>query len=166
MPVDEWGLDVVVVGSQKALMLPPGLAVVAVSDKAWKANERANLPRFYLDLLRERKSQEKGETAFTPAVSLVVGLRESLRMMKEETLEGVWLPARAARQGDARGVGGARARALLVLAGQFGHRLPDAERHRRLGGDQADAHPLRDHHRGRAGSPEGQDRPHRAHRVT
>ncbi len=91
VPVDRWGLDVVVVGSQKALMLPPGLAVITVSDKAWKANERANLPRFYLDLMRERKSQDKGETAFTPAVSLVVGLRESLRMLKEETLEGVWL---------------------------------------------------------------------------
>ena len=90
VPMDKWGLDVVVVGSQKALMLPPGLAVVAVSEKAWKANERSNLPRFYLDLMRERKSQEKGETAFTPAVSLVVGLRESLRMLKEETLEGVW----------------------------------------------------------------------------
>jgi aspartate aminotransferase-like enzyme len=90
VPMDKWGLDVVCVGSQKALMLPPGLAVVAVSDKAWKANERSNLPRFYLDLMRERKSQEKGETAFTPAVSLVVGLRESLRMLKEETLEGVF----------------------------------------------------------------------------
>jgi aspartate aminotransferase-like enzyme len=90
VPVDEWGLDVVVVGSQKALMLPPGLAIVTVSDKAWKASERADLPRFYLDLLRERRSQEKGETAFTPAVSLVVGLRESLRMLKEETLAGVW----------------------------------------------------------------------------
>ena len=90
VPMDKWGLDVVVVGSQKALMLPPGLAVVAISDKAWKANERSNLPRFYNDLLREKKSQEKGETAFTPAVSLVVGLRESLRMLKEETLEGVW----------------------------------------------------------------------------
>jgi aspartate aminotransferase-like enzyme len=90
LPMDKCGLDVVCGGSQKALMLPPGLAVVAVSDKAWKANERSNLPRFYLDLARERKSQEKGETAFTPAVSLVVGLRESLRMLKEETLEGVF----------------------------------------------------------------------------
>jgi aspartate aminotransferase-like enzyme len=90
VPVDKWGLDVVVVGSQKALMLPPGLAVVAVSEKAWKANERANLPRFYNDLLREKKSQEKGETAFTPAVTLVVGLHEALRMLKEETLEGVF----------------------------------------------------------------------------
>jgi aspartate aminotransferase-like enzyme len=90
VPVDKWGLDVCVVGSQKALMLPPGLAVVAVSEKAWKANERANLPRFYNDLLREKKSQEKGETAFTPAVSLVVGLSEALKMLKEETLEGVF----------------------------------------------------------------------------
>ena len=90
MPVDKWGLDVVAVGSQKALMLPPGLAAITVSDKAWKANERAKLPRFYLDLARERKAQEKGETAFTPAVSLIVGLRESLRMLKEETLDGVF----------------------------------------------------------------------------
>ena len=90
VPVDQWGIDVTVVGSQKALMLPPGLAMVVVSDKGWKANERARLPRFYLDLLRERKSQDKGETAFTPPVSLVVGLRESLRMLKEETLPGVW----------------------------------------------------------------------------
>jgi aspartate aminotransferase-like enzyme len=90
VPVDQWGIDVTVVGSQKALMLPPGLAIVVVSDKGWKAHERANLPRFYLDLMRERRAQDKGETAFTPAVSLVVGLRESLRMLKEETLPGVW----------------------------------------------------------------------------
>ncbi len=91
VPVDRWGLDVVCIGSQKALMLPPGLCGVAVSEKAWKACERADLPRFYLDLRAERRSQEKGETAFTPAVSLVVGLRESLRMIKEETLDGVFL---------------------------------------------------------------------------
>jgi len=90
VPVDKWGLDVVAVGSQKALMLPPGLAAISVSEKAWKANERSNLPRFYLDLARERKAQEKGETAFTPAVSLIVGLREALRMLKEETLDGVF----------------------------------------------------------------------------
>jgi aspartate aminotransferase-like enzyme len=91
VPFDRWGLDVVCIGSQKALMLPPGLCGVAVSEKAWKACERADLPRFYLDLRAERRSQEKGETAFTPAVSLVVGLRESLRMIKEETLDGVFL---------------------------------------------------------------------------
>lgn len=86
---DAWGLDVVVAGSQKALMLPPGLAMVSVSPKAWKANENCDLPRFYLNLAAERKSQSKAENAFTPAVSLVVGLRESLRMLKEETLPGV-----------------------------------------------------------------------------
>ena len=90
VPMDKWGLDVVCLGSQKALMLPPGLAMIAVSDKAWAANTKSTLPRFYLDLAREKRSQEKGETAFTPAVSLVVGLRESLRMLREETLEGVW----------------------------------------------------------------------------
>jgi aspartate aminotransferase-like enzyme len=90
VPMDDWGLDVVCVGSQKALMLPPGLAMIAASEKAWKANQRCDLPRFYADLARERRSQEKGETAFTPAVSLIVGLQESLRMLKEETLEGVW----------------------------------------------------------------------------
>ncbi len=87
---DAWGLDVVVAGSQKALMLPPGLAMVAVSEKAWKANEKCDLPRFYLNLASERKSQSKGENAFTPAVSLIVGLREALRMLKEETLPGVF----------------------------------------------------------------------------
>jgi len=101
VPMDAWGLDVVCLGSQKALMLPPGLAMIAASDKAWKFNERSNLPRFYCDLSRERRSQDKGETAFTPAVSLIVGLQESLRMLKEETLEGVWTRharlARAAR---------------------------------------------------------------------
>jgi aspartate aminotransferase-like enzyme len=86
---DAWGLDVVVCGSQKALMLPPGLAFVAVSEKAWKASERSDLPRFYLNLAAEKKSQSKGENAFTPAVSLVVGLRESLRMLKDEGLENV-----------------------------------------------------------------------------
>ncbi len=60
VPVDKWGLDVVAVGSQKALMLPPGLAAISVSEKAWKANERSNLPRFYLDLARERKSAGEG----------------------------------------------------------------------------------------------------------
>jgi aspartate aminotransferase-like enzyme len=90
VPVDEWGFDVTVCGSQKALMLPPGLAIVAVSDKGWKANERANLPRFYADLGRERRNQDKGDTSFTPAISLIMGLRESLRMLKEETMEGVF----------------------------------------------------------------------------
>ena len=90
VPQDDWGIDVLVAGSQKALMCPPGLAFVGVSQKAWRFNERAGLPRFYLDLARERKNQEKSETAWTPAISLVVGLREALRMLKEEGLERVF----------------------------------------------------------------------------
>jgi aspartate aminotransferase-like enzyme len=86
MPMDEWGIDVLVTGSQKALMLPPGLAFVGAGGRAWARAEKANLPRFYLDLRAEKKAQEGGETAFTPGVSLIVGLREALRMIREETL--------------------------------------------------------------------------------
>ncbi|MEW5849711.1 MAG: alanine--glyoxylate aminotransferase family protein [Myxococcota bacterium] len=90
IPTDELGIDVLVTGSQKALMLPPGLAFLSVSDKAWKAMETAKNPRFYFDLRRERDNQKKNQTAFTPAVSLVIGLAESLKMMKEEGLQNVF----------------------------------------------------------------------------
>jgi aspartate aminotransferase-like enzyme len=90
VPQDKWGIDVLVTGSQKALMLPPGLALVGVSEKAWGRSAQANLPRFYLDLARERKAQEKGETAYTPAITLVTGLCESLRMLRAEGLEHVF----------------------------------------------------------------------------
>jgi aspartate aminotransferase-like enzyme len=82
-----WGVDVVVVGSQKALALPPGLAFVSMSAKAWAAAERAKAPRFYFDLARERKAQAAGESAFTPAISSVVALREALRFV--ESMGGV-----------------------------------------------------------------------------
>lgn len=80
---DQWGIDVVVGGSQKALMIPPGLAFAGVSKKAWRFIEKAKLPRFYLDLARERDSLAKGEASFTPAISLVVALHQSLRYIKE-----------------------------------------------------------------------------------
>ncbi|MBE0476867.1 MAG: alanine--glyoxylate aminotransferase family protein [Coriobacteriia bacterium] len=83
---DEWGLDVVMTGSQKGLMLPPGLAALSVSEKAWKAYERSDLPKFYFDWERYRKNLEKETTPFTPPVSLVMGLVESLRMIREEGL--------------------------------------------------------------------------------
>jgi aspartate aminotransferase-like enzyme len=104
LPMDKLGLDVVVAGSQKALMLPPGLAFVATSDKAWQAHATAKLPRFYLDLGKEKKSQAQGETSFTPAVSLIVGLRESLRMLQADGLENVFARhARLARATRAAG---------------------------------------------------------------
>ncbi len=90
IPMDKWGIDILVTGSQKALMLPPGLAFVGVSDKAWKFNETAKCPRFYFDLKRERKNLKDNTTAYTPAVSLIIGLREVLKMMKEEGLENIF----------------------------------------------------------------------------
>jgi aspartate aminotransferase-like enzyme len=90
VPQDAWGIDVLVSASQKALMLPPGLAFVGVSEKAWARSAGAKLPRFYFDLPRLKKKLEEGEPTWTPAVSLVVGLRESLRMMKAEGLENVF----------------------------------------------------------------------------
>lgn len=78
---DRWHLDVVIGGSQKATMLPPGLAFVGVSEKAWALIRQSKLPRYYFDFLKERKSQSRGESAFTPAISLVMGLRASLEQI-------------------------------------------------------------------------------------
>ena len=86
---DEWGLDVVMTGSQKGLMLPPGLACVSVSEKAWRAAEKAKLPKFYFSWEKARKSMEKSTTAFTPPVSLIIGLGEALKMMRKEGLENI-----------------------------------------------------------------------------
>ena len=77
-----WGVDVVVVGSQKALALPPGLAFLSVSARAWERIESAKAPRFYFDLRRERKAQAGGESAFTPAISNMVALRAALEFVK------------------------------------------------------------------------------------
>jgi len=90
VPMDDWGLDVVVAGSQKALMLPPGLAMVGVSRKAWAAVERSRLPKYYFDFAAEQKHLLKNQSRFTPAISLVVGLRETLRMIRSEGLPNIF----------------------------------------------------------------------------
>jgi aspartate aminotransferase-like enzyme len=87
---DEWGLDSVVSGSQKALMSPPGLMAVSVSDAAWKAREGAAAPRFYLDWERTRVAQESLDAAFTPAVSIVMGLNVALGLILERGLEAAF----------------------------------------------------------------------------
>jgi aspartate aminotransferase-like enzyme len=112
-PMDRWGIDILITGSQKALMLPPGLAFIALSAKAWKRVESATLPRFYFDLRRERKEQQKHTTAYTPAISLIYGLHEVLRMLQEEGLEHIF--ARHARLAAATRVG-AQALGLSLLA--------------------------------------------------
>ncbi|BDG08092.1 pyridoxal-phosphate-dependent aminotransferase family protein [Anaeromyxobacter paludicola] len=87
LPMDAWGMDVLLSGSQKALMLPPGLAFAAASEKAWKMAETSDLPRFYFNWKKEREMQAKNQTNYTPAVSLIVGLAEVLRWLKEDGLE-------------------------------------------------------------------------------
>ncbi|MDR1192860.1 MAG: alanine--glyoxylate aminotransferase family protein [Peptococcaceae bacterium] len=99
LETDAWGLDVVVSGSQKAFMLPPGLAFISVSPKAWELNKGCEAPSFYLSLRAAKKNlDDKKMTPYTPAASLLVGLRESLSMMAEEGLANI--QARHARNRD------------------------------------------------------------------
>ena len=87
---DEWGVDMVVVGSQKALMLPPGLAFLSVSEKAWARVEQVPSRGYYFDLRAARKSAAKGDTPYTPANTLVAALARSLAMIRDEGIENVW----------------------------------------------------------------------------
>jgi serine---pyruvate transaminase len=103
LPMDEWGIDILVSGSQKAFSLPPGLGFIAASARAWDRAEASDHPRYYFDLVRERAKQSKNTTAYTPAISLVIGLQAVLRMMRDEGLEALFARhdqnARAARAG-------------------------------------------------------------------
>jgi aspartate aminotransferase-like enzyme len=83
LDVDAWGIDVIIGGSQKALMIPPGLAYGAISERAWQRMETAKSPRYYFDLRKERKSAAKAETAYTPATSLFAGLAAALDYVRE-----------------------------------------------------------------------------------
>lgn len=84
---DNWNIDVVVSGSQKGLMIPPGLAFITLNQRAWSAVEKAKLPRYYFDLKKAKKSCEKNQTPFTCSVSLLIGLRETLNLIKNEGIE-------------------------------------------------------------------------------
>jgi aspartate aminotransferase-like enzyme len=97
LETDAWGVDVVISGSQKALMTPPGIAFVSISDDAWA--RRGSLPRFYFDWERTRKAQAKLDSPFTPAVSLVAGLDVALALLLESGLEAAY--AHHARLGRA-----------------------------------------------------------------
>jgi aspartate aminotransferase-like enzyme len=89
--MDDWGIDALVTGSQKALMLPPGLGMIALSDRALKRTSAIKAPRYYFDLMRELRAQrDEHTTAYTPAVSLIFGLRKSLEMIHAETLPRVF----------------------------------------------------------------------------
>jgi aspartate aminotransferase-like enzyme len=82
--MDAWGIDVAITGSQKAWMSPPGMAMIALSQRAWEAHAQARMPRFYWDLTKARKNAEKRTTPFTPAVGVVRALQEALRLMLAE----------------------------------------------------------------------------------
>ncbi len=90
MRMDAWNLDVVVTGSQKGLMIPPGLAFIALNDRAWELVERSRSPHYYFDLLRARKSFKEHDTPWTPAISLFIGLDAALEMIRRETVEAIW----------------------------------------------------------------------------
>jgi aspartate aminotransferase-like enzyme len=95
----DWGVDVAVTASQKGLMAPPGVGVIAVGERAWKAAERADLPRFYWDLKTYKTAYEAGRGPATLPVTLLAGMRAALEMIHEEGVENVW--ARHARQAEA-----------------------------------------------------------------
>jgi len=99
LPVDDWHCDVTVTGSQKAWMVPPGLTMVSVSEEGWRAHAKAKMPRFYWDFTKAKNSLEKGQTPWTPAVSIIFALQVALDMMLKEGLTNV--VARHARVGKA-----------------------------------------------------------------
>ncbi len=90
MRPDEWGFDVVVAGSQKGFMLPPGLTFLSVNERAFKQAESSSLPKYYFDLLKERKNQQKDTTAYSPAVTLVRGCHAACTLMLKEGLSNVF----------------------------------------------------------------------------
>ncbi len=91
LKTDEWGIDIMVGGSQKGFMLPPGLAFVSVSEKAWRKNETSKLQRFYFNFKKERENLAKNQTNFTSPVTLIIGLNEAIGMLQKEGLANIFL---------------------------------------------------------------------------
>jgi aspartate aminotransferase-like enzyme len=120
LEIDEWGIDVCVSGSQKAWGAPPGIAIVTMSERAWKAYERSNLPKAYFDLAAYKSALEKGATPATPAVSIFIALQESLRLMAEEGLEAIIRRHQNIARATRRGVQAVN----LALFGDEAHASP------------------------------------------
>ena len=102
LDIDGWGIDVVIGGSQKSFMIPPGLAFMAISPKAWALGESSNLPRYYFNLKKEKKNAALGESSWTPAVSLILALGEALKYIKalgmDKLIDNAQLLSRATRE--------------------------------------------------------------------
>jgi len=101
LDIDGWGLDVVIGGSQKAFMVPPGVAFLSISPKAWKLADTATLPHYYFDLKKEKKNGDKGESSWTPSTALILALGEALQYVKQvgmaNLIENAQMLARATR---------------------------------------------------------------------
>lgn len=93
--MDRWGIDAAITGSQKAWMSPPGMAMIALSERGWQAHAQARMPRFYWDLTKARKNADQRTTPFTPAVGVAHALRQALRLMTEETPAAIYARHRA-----------------------------------------------------------------------
>ena len=89
LKTDEWGIDVVVSGSQKGLMIPPGLAFVSLSEKAIALTEKSTLPKYYFNFKKYKKAIDKNDTPYTPAVNLIIGLSEVLKLIKKDGIDNV-----------------------------------------------------------------------------
>ena len=116
---DEWGLDAVVAGSQKAMMLPPGLAFVAMSDRAWQRAAETNLPRYYFDLPKIRSELEQDDHPYTLPTPLVVALRESLRAIRAEGLDHIFRRHRQLAEATRAGI---KALGLSLAGGEIPQR--------------------------------------------
>ncbi len=88
--MDDWRIDCLLTGSQKAFMLPPGLAFISLSEKAWEKTKNSNLPKYYFDLKKYKKAIEKFDFPFTIPVSLIVGLKKAIEIIRQYTLEKIW----------------------------------------------------------------------------
>lgn len=119
-PMDDWHIDVMVAGSQKSFMIPPGLAFIGFSPKAWKSVEASKLPKFYFDAVRAKKNLEKQTTPWTPAISLVVQQHKSLEIIKRMGLEALYAHHRVLAEATRAGV---RALGLEILAERPGNIL-------------------------------------------
>lgn len=150
----DWGLDGIFSGSQKGLMTPPGLAFAWLSERAWARTDNL-LPTFYLDLRKELKQQREGQTAYTPAVSLVAGLEVALDMLLEEGLETVWQRRKTLNQAVLAGAAALGCKpyaerpsaATAALYAPEGVAAPDivkgfSARGMRIAGGQDDANPV------------------------
>jgi aspartate aminotransferase-like enzyme len=119
-PMDEWNIDVLVSGSQKSFMIPPGLAYIAFSPKAWKRVETSRLPKFYFDAVKAKKNLEKQTTPWTPAISLVIQQKKSLDIIKEMGLEKLYAHHRILAESTRAGIGALN---LEILAQKPGNIL-------------------------------------------